>query len=348
MTAPGLSTSSPMLRPALGLAVAAAAIVLAAAGLFAIGNADPLVAFRAMYRGAFGSWVSFGETLIRFAPVTLIAVGLVPSLRIGLFNIGAPGQIGIGALFATLTGFALAGASPAVIIPAAFLAAAIGGALWSLGPGLLRAYLQVNEILSTLVFNFFALYLLQYLLTGPLHGYRSNIAQSDPLPKEALLPILIEGTRAHGGLYVVLLALIGLWLVQRSPLGYRLRLFGAGPSLARQAGIRGPRLIVWTMGAAGVAAGLAGWMQVAGVDYRLYDTVADPIGYMGLFTALLGALHPLGIFLAGLVFAALLRGGDSLQIGADISPEIISALVGLILLLLAARTGRFTRASRQR
>ncbi len=334
-------------RLALSLGAAVVAIVAISAGLFALGNADPFVAFRAMYRGSFGSWVSFGETLIRFAPVTLIALGLVPSLRIGLFNIGAPGQIGLGALFATLAGFALAGAPPALSIPVTFVAAAAGGALWALGPGLLRAYFQVNEILSTLVFNFLALYLLQYLLTGPLHGYRSNIAQSDPLPKEAWLPVVIEGTRAHAGLFVVLAAIVGLWLVQRSPLGYRLRLFGGGPNLARQAGVSGKRLIVWTMCVGGAAAGIAGWMQVAGVDHRLYDTVAGPIGYMGLFAALLGVLHPVGIFFSGLVFAALLRGGESLQIGANISPEIISALVGLILLLLAARSGRFTRASRE-
>ena len=334
-------------RLALSLGAAVAAIVAISAGLFAIGNADPLVAFGAMYRGSFGSWVSFGETLIRFGPVTLIALGLVPSLRIGLFNIGAPGQIGLGALFAALAGFALGGAPPSVSIPVMFVAAALGGALWALGPGLLRAYLRVNEILSTLVFNFLALYLLQYLLTGPLHGYRSNIAQSDPLPKEAWLPIVIDGTRAHAGLYVVLAAIVALWLVQQSPLGYRLRLFGAGANLARQAGVSGPRLIVWTMCVGGAAAGIAGWMQVAGVDHRLYDTVADPVGYMGLFAALLGVLHPVGIFFSGLAFAALLRGGESLQIGANISPEIISALVGLILLLLAARSGRFTKASRE-
>ena len=334
-------------RPALGLAIAIVAIVAISAALFAIGDADPYVAFRAMYRGSFGSWVSFGETLIRFAPVTLIALGLVPSLRIGLFNIGAPGQIGLGALFALLAGFALGGAPRSVSLPATLIAAAAGGALWALGPGMLRAYSRVNEILSTLVFNFLALYLLQYLLTGPLHGYRSNIAQSDPLPREAWLPVVIEGTRAHAGLLVVLAALVALWLVRRSTLGYRLRLFGAGPNLARQAGVDGPRLIVWTMCGGGAAAGIAGWMQVAGVDHRLYDTVADPIGYMGLFAALLGVLHPVGIFFSGLAFAALLRGGESLQIGANISPEIISALVGLVLLLLAARSGRFTRASRE-
>ena len=338
--------SSSVVRWVIRLSAAVALIVAISAGLFVIGNADPYVAFRAMFRGSFGSWFSFGETLIRFAPVTLIALGLVPSLRIGLFNIGAPGQIGLGALFATLSSFALADAPQYVLIPVTFLAAAVGGALWALGPALLRARLHVNEILSTLVFNFLALYLLQFLLTGPLHGYRANIAQSDPLPENSWLPVIIDGTRAHAGLFIVLLAFVLLWIVQRSPIGYRLRMYGAGPSLARQARIQGTHLILWSMCVGGAAAGIAGWMQITGVDHRLYDTVAGPIGYMGLFAALLGVLHPVGILFAGLVFAALLRGGDALQIGANISPEIISALVGVIMLLLAARSGRFTMLSR--
>ena len=180
------------------------------------------------------------------------------------------------------------------------------------------------------------------MATGPTSPSRTRCRRKPGFP------IVIDGTRAHAGLFVVLAAIVALWLVQRSPLGYRLRLFGAGPNLARQAGVSGPRLIVWTMCVGGAAAGIAGWMQVAGVDHRLYDTVAGPIGYNGSSSRrLLGVLHPVGIFFSGLVFAALLRGGESLQIGANISPEIISALVGLILLLLAARSGRFTKASRE-
>lgn len=323
-----------------GLAGAALLIVGMSSALLIIGKADPLRTFGAMYRGAFGSRVSLGETLIRFAPVTLIALGLVPSLRIGLFNIGAPGQIGMGALCATLASFSLAGLPSPIILAAAFAAGSIGGALWALGPGALRTWLRVNEILSTLVFNFLAVLFLQYLLTGPLHGHRANIAQSDPLPEAAWLPVWLSGTRTHAGLLLVLLAGAALAAVQRSPLGYRLRLFGASPSLARQAGVDGRSLILWTMVTGGAAAGAAGWMQVAGVDHRLYATVADPIGYMGLFAALLGALRPAGVILAGFTFAALLRGGESLQIGAGVSPEIINALVGLILLLIAGRFGR--------
>jgi simple sugar transport system permease protein len=173
-----------------GLAGALVILVGLSSVLLIIGKADPLQTFRALYRGAFGSRVGFGETLIRFAPVTLIALGLVPSLRIGLFNIGAPGQIGMGALCASLISFSLAGFSSPFVLAAAFVAGCAGGAVWAVMPGALRAWLRVNEILSTLVFNFLAVLVLQYLLTGPPRALGrgrsgSNTAESCGIPASA-------------------------------------------------------------------------------------------------------------------------------------------------------------------
>lgn len=325
-------------RQLLGIVAAVVIALGLTSALLLVGDADPLTALKVMINGAFGSWSNFGEMLVRFAPVTLIALGLVPSLRIGLFSIGAPGQIGFGALFSSLVAFGLLTAPPVVLLPLACIAGAIGGALCALVPALLRAYLRVNEILSTLVFNFLAALFLEYLLTGPMKGTRVNLPESDALPHSAWLPNFIPGTRAHWAVPLVILVALAMMAVERTPVGYRLRLYGASPGLARHAGVNERTIIVATLMVSGAAAGVAGWMQTAGVDHRLYATVADTIGYTGLFAALMGRLHPIGIVLSGLVFATLLRGGDSLQIGAGVSPEIISALVGLILLLLATRS----------
>ena len=168
----------------------------------------------------------------------------------------------------------------------------------------------------------------------------ANIAQSDPLPEDSFLPLLLSDTRAHIGVFVALVAIAALaGFFERTPAGYRLSLYSGSPSLALQAGAKPSGMIVSTMCLGAAAAGVAGWMQVAGVDHRLYETVAGPIGYTALFVALLGGLRPLGILVASLFFAALLQGGDSLQVGADVSPEIIDALIGLILLAVAAHTG---------
>jgi general nucleoside transport system permease protein len=322
-------------RLAAELAGMAVAIVLAGALLLAIGGADPYESYSQLIDGAFGSSRALGETLIRFAPLAIIAIGLTPSLRAGLFNIGAPGQIAAGALAATMVGLHLDALPTALLLVVAATCAAVAGAAWGLIPALLKARLNVNEILSTLVFNFLAFGLLSYLLTGPLQPETANIAQSDPLPDQAQLPLLLSDTRAHIGVLVALVAVAALAYYQATPAGYRLNLYSHSPSLARQSGASPAKLIVVTMCLGAAAAGLAGWMQVAGVDHRLYATVAAPIGYTALFVALLGGLRPLGILVVSFFFAALLSGGDSLQVGAGVSPEIIDALIGLLLLAAA-------------
>lgn len=320
-----------------GVAVAAVlAILVLASVLLWLGGADPLDIVPVMIDGVVGSKSAFAETLLRFTPLLIIALGLAPSLRIGLFNIGAPGQIGLGALFAALIGLHLP--LPAMLaIPLGAVAGCFGGAAAAWLPAVLRARLKVNEILSTLVFNFLIALFLEYLLSGPMQGYRANLPQSDPLLQTSWLPILFAGTRAHIGLLLAPISFVVALVFNSGPTGYELEMLGASPSLARQAGISERRLIVGTMCLAGAAAGLAGWLQVAGIDHRLYATVADTVGYTGLFAALVGRLNPVGILAASFLFAALLRGGDSLQIGAGVSPEIISALVGLIMLVMAVR-----------
>jgi general nucleoside transport system permease protein len=324
----------------IGAAVAGAAIL--ACILLLLGGANPLLAFKVMFSGALGTWSGLGETLIRFAPLAIVALGLTPSLRIGLFNIGAPGQIAAGGLVAALVSFGLGGFPSYFVLPIACIGGAVGGAAASFIPAILRARLEVSEILSTLVFNFIVVLFLQYLLTGPMKGYRVNLPQSDPFPATALLPNL-PNTRAHLGILLVVIFFIAIRRLDISPLGYRLRLLGASPSLGRQAGIVQSHFVIATLCAGGAAAGIAGWIQAAGVDHRLYASIADPIGYTGLFAALMGRLNAAGILLASFFFAALLRGGDSLQIGADVSPEIIGVLVGLIMLAMAIMEARVRR-----
>jgi general nucleoside transport system permease protein len=318
-------------RAALGLII----VSLIASVLLLVGNANPITALFVMLHGAFGTWAGLGETLIRFAPLAIVALGLAPSLRIGLFNIGAPGQIAMGALIAALIILNLGMLPGYVTVVLACIGAAAAGAVYALIPALLRTFLSLSEILTTLVFNFIAVLLLQYLLTGPMKGYRVNLPQSDAFPVDTFLPIFWQGSRAHVGILLVIVAFIGVRILDFSPSGYRLKLLGASPSLARQTNIRESLVIISTMCLAGAAAGVAGWMQAVGVDHRLYASIASPIGYTGLFAALMGGLNSVGILVSSFFFAALLRGGDSLQIGADVSPEIVGVLVGLIMLIMA-------------
>ena len=334
---PASPTLGGVLRRAGLILAGPVAIVVIGGALMVIGGVDPIEGYSVLLNGSVGSSQAIAETLIRFAPLAVIAVGLAPALRAGLFNIGATGQLGIGALAATLVGLALPGAPSSVILPITLLASIAGGVVWGLVPALLRSHFRVNEILSTLVFNFIGLYLLTLLLTGPLQGGQSNLPQSQALPVNAWLPTLIPDTRAHIGILVALLAVGLLAIFDASPAGYRLRLFGSNRTLARQAGVAERSMVLRLMLVAAGAAGIAGWMQVAGVDHRLYDSTASYIGFNGLFVALMGGSRAGGILLAGLFFGVLLKGGESMQLGVGVGPEFIDTLIGMVLLLVAAR-----------
>lgn len=298
-------------------------------------NVDILLAAQAFYQSIFGSLRTFGEVLVRTTPLILIAATLLPSLRAGFYNIGAPGQVGAGGLAATVVALQIPDAPTIVALTLAALAAAIFGGLVSVLPGVLKARWKVNEIVSTLALNFIVVAVLGYLLNGPMQSNFANLPQSDSLPANATIPRIFDGTRAHIGLYIALLAIPLLLLLDKSIIGYRLRLFCGNQKLSRRAKVNPGTYTIWMFALAGVGAGLAGWMQVAAIDHRLYPSIANPIGYAGLFVVFLGALHPIGIVLAAFFLGALLHGGGSLQVGAGVSSEIVQVFLGVVLIAYA-------------
>lgn len=308
------------------------------AGLFAMVGVDPVSAAGVLWQSTFGSLRTFGEGLIRATALLIISITLLPSLRAGLYNIGAPGQLAAGALAATFVALYLPVTSSWVVIPACGVAAMIAGASTAAIPGYLKARWQTNEIVTTLAMNFIVLSVLTYLLNGPLQSDFANLPQSASLPDSAELPRLFPGTRAHTGLLLALAFVPALLILDRSIVGYRLRLFSRNQVLALRAGVNAKSYVIWLMAFGGAGAGLAGWMQVVAIDHRLYPTVASPIGYAGLFVALLGMLHPVGCVVAAYLLGALLYGGAALQVGAGVSPEIIQVFLGLVLFTYAARS----------
>lgn len=325
--------AAPLYAALTSILIALALIV----GLFEAVGVDPFVAASVMWKSTFGSLRTFGEGLIRSTPLLMISATLLPSLRTGLYNIGAPGQLGAGALATTLVALSLPSASSWVVVPLCAIAAFLAGGAVAFIPGLLKAHWRVNEIVSTLAMNFIVVALLGYLLNGPLQSDFANLPQSPSLPRNSALSLLIPGTRAHIGLLVALAFIPALLALDRSLIGYRLRLFSINPILAKRASVDPKAYVTWLITFGGTGAGLAGWMQVAAIDHRLYPTVASPIGYGGLFVALLGALHPLGSVVAAFFLGALLYGGAALQVGAGVSPEIIQVFLGLILFIYASR-----------
>ncbi|MDQ3929737.1 MAG: ABC transporter permease, partial [Chloroflexota bacterium] len=285
-------------------------IVLLAAGR------DPLAIYTAMFNGAFGSQHGIAETLVKTIPLLLTALGVSIAFRMLLWNIGAEGQLYFGAIFATGTAlYLLPGAPSFLIIPAMVLAGFAGGALWGLIPGFLRAYLKVNEIITSLMLNYVAILFSEYLVHGPWKNPQGfGFPGTATFPDAAWLPRLAP-TRVHLGLLFGIIAAAVLFVIlRRTVWGYEVRVIGENERAARYAGMNIARNILLVMAISGGLAGIAGMSEVAGVAHQLQRNLSPGYGYTAIIVAWLAKLNPWTIVLVSVLFAGLLVGGDQLQI----------------------------------
>ncbi len=317
---------------------------------------NPVDAYKALWDGAFGSTNAFAETLVKATPLLLVALGICISFRGDVINIGGEGQMIVGAIFATWIGLAFTEAPGWLIITLAMVAGFFGGAIWGGIPGLLKAYFNVNEILSTVMMNAIAVQLMNFLLRGPM---------IDPLQAEKASKIpqtarLIDAfhlarwapTRLHlGALIAVALAILVYILLWRTTLGYRIRAVGQSPHASRYAGIKVPRYVVLALLFSGAFAGLAGAVQVYGVNYRMITDgsasgFTGSAGFNGIVAALFGQLHPIWSIPASILFGALLVGANSMQRAMQVPSALITALNGLVVVFVVS--SEIWRRRRQR
>ncbi|HEX9291596.1 MAG TPA: ABC transporter permease [Anaeromyxobacteraceae bacterium] len=324
------------------VAIAAAAAVGAGAlVLFAIG-ASPWATYATIVTGPLQDLFGATEILVRAVPLTLVALGIAISFRSGILNIGAEGQIMMGVLAASAVALGLPGLPRIVLLPLCLAAGAAGGALWGGIAGVLRARLEVNEILSTVMLNYIAAQVYTFLLRGPLIDPNelmtgSGTPQSMRLPKAAWLDRLVPGTRLHAGLVVALVLAVVVWLLLwRTTLGFRMRAAGSASKAARYAGIHVERSLVVAMLFAGGFAGLAGAVEVLGVHHRAIEGISSGYGFAGIVVALFGALHPAGIVPAAAFFGLLLVGADMTQRSAGVPANMILVLQGVIILAIVS------------
>jgi simple sugar transport system permease protein len=323
------------------LAAAAAATALGALVLTAIG-ARPAATYAVIFTGPLQDLFGATEILVRAVPLILVALGIAISFRSGILNIGAEGQIQLGILGASAVALALPDLPHAVLLPLCLASGAAAGALWGGIAGVLRARLNVNEILSTVMLNYIAAQLYTFLLRGPMIDPAelmtgSGTPQSMRLPKAAWLDRLAPGTRLHSGLVLALVLAVLVWLLLwRTTHGYRMRAAGAGSKAARYAGIHVERSLVVAMLFAGGFAGTAGAVEVAGVHHRAIEAISSGYGFAGIVVALFGGLHPAGIVPAAVFFGLLLVGADMTQRSAGVPANMILVLQGVIILAIVS------------
>ncbi len=326
-----------------------AAIVLVAGALIVFAGADPVVGIQGLVEGVSSSPYRIGEVLVGAVPIGIVALTLIPALRAGVFSVGAEGQIVVGAIAATGAVFAvdslIQGAAPSLVLwPVGLLAGAAGGGAMALLPAFLAVRWRVNEILSTLLLNYLAVGLLGWTLRTWLASPEETATpQSAELPEAAALPALIPGTRAHWGIVLVIVIAIGFFLWRRSPASIRLTVFVSRPKLALRLGATRSRTVYSTMLVSGVGAGVVGWIQVAGVNDRLLNSVSGGVGFSGLAVALLGGLAPIGIVLAALFFSALTAGAVGMQSATGTVPSSIAEVIKGVLLIGVACIAAYQR-----
>jgi simple sugar transport system permease protein len=323
------------------VAAVALALLIGAGMLLALG-ADPLKAYSAMLQGAAGSVSGITQTLVKATPLLLVGLGITIAFRGGVINIGGEGQLIVGALAATAMALAFPEWPGVILLPLALAAGVAGGAAWGGVPGVLKARLGVNEILSTIMMNQIAIQLSNYLLRGPMIdpaeiARGTQIAQSAQLPQQVWLIRLVPRTLLNGGAIIaVVMAVLVYIFLWRTTIGYRIRAVGLNAEAARYAGIRAPVYQALALVLGGAFAGLAGAVEVLGVQHRMMEGLSGGYGFSGIVAALFGKLHPLGAIPASILFGGLLVGADKMQRAVQVPSALIGALQGLVVLFVVS------------
>jgi general nucleoside transport system permease protein len=327
-----------------------AALIVASFLLITL-NANPLTAFSAMWEGAFGSENATAETLVKATPIMLVAIGITIAFRGGVINIGGEGQMIAGALFSITVTLLIGENLGWLVIPISLSAGFLAGGFYGGIAGFLKAYFDVNEILSTIMLNQIAVQLMNFLLKGPLLdpemvGF-NNIPQTARISEVAELPRLaffefFSRTRLHYGLIItIIIAIIIYILLWHTTIGYRIRAVGLNQRASRYAGINVKWQMVLSMFLAGGMAGLAGAIQILGLNYRL-QTDGSPAGFTanagfnGIVAALFGGLNPIGAIPASAFFGGLLVGAQKMQREVGIPASMITAINGLIVVFVVS------------
>ncbi len=317
---------------ALFLTVASSTILFSVLGVSPIEALDNF--FIEPVKDAYG----VSELLVKATPLILCAIGLSVGFRANVWNIGAEGQLTMGAIFGGGVFIYLYDVDSVFLLPLMIVMGAVGGALWGAIPAFFKTKFNANEILTSLMLVYVALLLLSLLVHGPWRdpdGF--NFPESRTFSQSATMPILWEGTRLHFGWILALLAALGAWLMLAKTLvGFQVKVIGAAPLAGSYAGFSQKKIIWFSLLLAGGLAGIAGVSEVSGPIGQILPSISPGYGFTAIIVAFLGRLHPVGIILAGILMALTYLGGETAQINLGLPIAVTGVFQGMVLFFLLA------------
>ena len=324
------------LRAALSPLIAVAAALTVGALLMLLAGASPIAAYSALFRQALTTYFGFADTLTKTTPLLLASLGVLVALRAGQFNLGAEGQIYMGGLGSLLVGLAFSDLPMVIHLPLALLGGFAFGAAWGAIAGYLKVARGLNEVLTTLLLNYIAQYLISYLVNGPLKAANAPSPFSELVAPSAYLPTILGKTQAHAGIFLgIALSTLLTLAFAITAWGYRVDAVGQNPVAARYAGIPVNRTILQVIALSGGLAGLAGSSEVLGLKRRLFENFSPGYGFDALAIALLSRGNPAVVILTSFFFGMLRSGANVMQRSASVPVSIIYAIQGLTVLFVA-------------
>jgi len=318
--------------------IAVVLTILTSMVMFALLGVDPVKAIVTFFIEPISSLDGVAELCVKATPLILIGVGLSLGFQANVWNIGAEGQLVIGALAGGGLGLAFFDQSSVFLVPAMLVCGVLGGMAWAAIPAWLKTRFNTNEILTSLMLTYVGLLVLSYLVHGPWKDPEGqNFPESRLFHDSALLPILIDETRLNVGFLLALLVVVAGWvLISRHIIGFQIKVIGMAPMAASFAGFKEKRLIWLTLLISGGCAGLAGVIELSGAIGQIVPTISPGYGFTAIIVAFLGRLHPVGVMFAGLLMALTYLGGDSAQITMNLPNAVTGVFQGMLLFYLLA------------
>lgn len=297
---------------------------------------SPVVAFSALFRGAFGSKNAWGQTLTQATPILFTALAFLLTFRTGIFNIGVEGQFLMGAIASALAGIYFSGLPAPLHIALSLLAGGVMGALWGLIPALLKAYLGVHEVITTMMMSYIASYLTSYLVNYPFKA-PGWVAQTEPVAKSALLPKILPPTQLSLSFIIALFfSFLVSFFLFHTYLGFQVRAVGLNPEAAENKGIAIKNRQILAFLLSGFIAGIGGGGEILGVHGRFVDGFSPGYGWDGIAVGLVGKLHPGGCILASILFGMLRAGGMTMTRVTKVPLDLSLIIQSLVIILVAA------------